>query len=321
MPGPEVILHHYPRSPFARKVGVALGLKKVHWRAVIQPRIAPKPALTPLTGGYRRIPVLQIGADIYCDTRCILAELERRFPEPCLYPPGTGGLADLIAAWADRELFANALGLVFGLNGDQFPAELHADRARFTAGRFDGWDSNRMKAMLPVLKAQFAIQLDWLERGLDHGRGFLLGQQPSLADLAAYHPLWYARGNLADAAGLAGHPRLLAWMARLDAIGCGTMVEMSPEEAIAIARAAEPANPSTPAPYDPDQSLPGGRYAIVPTDWGFDPVEGELVSAEADRISLRRYDPEAGTLVVHFPRRGFSLEPAAVRASARQSGS
>jgi glutathione S-transferase len=72
----DLVLHHYPRSPFAEKVRIAFGLKGLHWHSVIQPRIAPKPELVALTGGYRRIPVLQIGADIYCDTRRILAELE-----------------------------------------------------------------------------------------------------------------------------------------------------------------------------------------------------------------------------------------------------
>ena len=38
----------------------------------------PKPDLTPLTGGYRRIQVLQVGADVFCDTQVILAEVAAR---------------------------------------------------------------------------------------------------------------------------------------------------------------------------------------------------------------------------------------------------
>jgi glutathione S-transferase len=178
----DLVLHHYPRSPFAEKVRVAFGLKGLSWRSVIQPRIAPKPELVALTGGYRRIPVLQIGADVYCDTRRILAELERRFPETTLYPTGTRGQADIIAAWADRALFANALGLVFGLNGDRFPPELHADRASFTSGKFDGWDSVKMREQIPALRNQFRIHLAWLSDWLAHGDAFLLGHAPSLAD-------------------------------------------------------------------------------------------------------------------------------------------
>ncbi len=300
----EIILHHYPRSPFAEKVRLVFGLKGLRWRSVIQPRIAPKPMLTALTGGYRRIPVLQIGADIYCDTRRILSELDARFPAPPLYPPGTAGLADIIAAWADRELFATALGLVFGLHGDRFPPELHADRAHFTAGQFGGWDSARMAARIPALRDQLRIDLARIAHALGDG-AFLLGPAPSIADLAVYHPLWYARGNLTeDDAGLNRHPRLAAWMARLDTLGHGSMQDLTPEEALAIARAAVPA---AAAPNNSDPSVPGigSRVVVTPTDWGFDPVEGELVTAGSETLALRRHDPAAGDVVVHFPRGHF----------------
>jgi glutathione S-transferase len=73
-----LILHHYDFSNYSEKVRVALGFKSLEWSSVIVPPVTPKPDLTALTGGYRRAPVLQIGADIYCDTRLILRELERR---------------------------------------------------------------------------------------------------------------------------------------------------------------------------------------------------------------------------------------------------
>ena len=74
----EIILHNYPESPVAEKVRIALGIKGLEWLSVKIPRIPPKPLLMPLTGGYRRTPVMQIGADIYCDSQCIIRELERR---------------------------------------------------------------------------------------------------------------------------------------------------------------------------------------------------------------------------------------------------
>ena len=78
----DLILHHYPTSPFAEKARLMLGFKNLAWRGVEIPPIAPKPDLTPLTGGYRRTPVLQDGADVWCDTRLIARELERRVPSP-----------------------------------------------------------------------------------------------------------------------------------------------------------------------------------------------------------------------------------------------
>ena len=60
----DLILHHYPNSPFAEKVRVTLGIKQLAWKSVIIPNMMPKPDLMPLTGGYRKTPVLQVGADV-----------------------------------------------------------------------------------------------------------------------------------------------------------------------------------------------------------------------------------------------------------------
>ena len=265
--------------------------------------MAPKPKLVPLTGGYRRTPVLQRGADIYCDTRLILAELERRFPTPSLYPPGTRGHADMVAGWADQALFATSLGLVFGINGDRFPAELHADRATFTAGKFDGWDSAKMRPRVPSLRDQFRQHLTWIDQCLAEGGPFMLGEACSLADVAVYHPLWYARGNLGDSEGLSDHPRVLAWMDRIAALGHGNSETMTPDAALDVARAAEPASVNDAAPEWPI----GTPLAVTPTDWGFDTVKGTCLAASRERVVLGRDDPEVGVVAVHFPRIGFAL--------------
>ena len=82
----DIILHHYAASPFAEKVRIALGLKQAAWKSVDIPNVMPKPDLMPLTGGYRKTPVMQIGADIYCDTQLIMLELDKRLPAPGLCP-------------------------------------------------------------------------------------------------------------------------------------------------------------------------------------------------------------------------------------------
>src|SRR5215469_13176395 len=88
---PALILQQYAESPFSEKVRKLFALKHLAWRAVEQPSIMPKPDLVPLTGGYRRIPVLQVGADIYCDSQLIARTLERRHPTPTIYPDGSEG--------------------------------------------------------------------------------------------------------------------------------------------------------------------------------------------------------------------------------------
>jgi len=73
-----VILHHYPLSPYSEKARLAMGLKGLSWHSVEIPVWTPRPKLTPMTGGYRRTPILQIGADFYCDTLLILAVLDKQ---------------------------------------------------------------------------------------------------------------------------------------------------------------------------------------------------------------------------------------------------
>jgi glutathione S-transferase len=317
-----IILHHYWRSPFSEKVRLAFGIKRLSWVSVEQPRFAPKPLLTALTGGYRRTPVMQIGADIYCDTRCILDELERRHPTPSLYPDGTAGLAEMVEAFADRFLFADVLGLVFGLHGERFPEVLHADRARFTADRFDGWNTAKMREKLPSLRFHFAARLGWLETLLADGRPHLLGREPSVADLAAYHPIWYASENLDSSEfNRVAYPRLSEWADRMAAYGHGTYAELEPAEAVAVARGCFPlgcgeagrargGDEGMPTRDEDRPVLAGGagrRALVIPDDWGFDPVEGELLHAGAERITLLRADAEGRCLHVHFPHTGFLI--------------
>jgi glutathione S-transferase len=151
---PEIILHHYPQSPVAEKVRVGLGIKGLAWASVEIPRIPPKPLLMPLTGGYRRTPVMQIGADIYCDSQCILREIERRHPEPTLYPGGADGMAWGVSRWTDGELFTQIIKLVLGAAGDALPPDFTEDRGRLYLGADWAEGLKRANADLPHIAAQ-----------------------------------------------------------------------------------------------------------------------------------------------------------------------
>jgi glutathione S-transferase len=45
----QVILHHYPLSPYSEKIRLALGLKGVSWNSVEIPVWTPRPKLTPMS--------------------------------------------------------------------------------------------------------------------------------------------------------------------------------------------------------------------------------------------------------------------------------
>lgn len=303
----ELILHHFDLSPFAEKVRVMLGLKRLAWRSVEIPLVMPKPGLTALTGGYRKTPVLQIGADVYCDTRLIAVELERRFPTPTLFPDGNRGLSLALSAWSDRAFFDPGAGLSMGLNKRGLPEEILKDRKAF----FNFMDFDVLEQEIPYLTTQLRAQADLVEQQLADGRLYLLGNAPGLADINAYFPVWMARGHVPTAGEILKRcARLAAWEERMRAIGHGSRSPMDVADAHAIARGA---TPEPGAGVDPDDALGlvvGQRVAVTPDDYGKVPVHGELVTLALHEVAVRRSAPEIGTVVVHFPRIGYRVEPA-----------
>jgi glutathione S-transferase len=117
----ELILHHHDPSPFAEKIRLAFGIKQLAWRSFRLSMVMPRPELMPLTGGCRKVPVLQAGADNYCDTRLIARKLERRHPAPPLFPAGSGGLALALASWSDRTFFEPDAALAIARASDALP--------------------------------------------------------------------------------------------------------------------------------------------------------------------------------------------------------
>jgi glutathione S-transferase len=303
----EIILHHYPTSPYAEKVRLAFGLKGVSWRSVYIPMIMPKPELMPLTGGYRRTPVMQIGADIYCDTLCILREVERRFPAPSFYPNGNRGLAHAVTWWAEKSLFDTAVGVAFGEMGDQLPEGFLKDRGEMSGRELS---AVRIKSARPILVDQLRAQFTFLDNMLNKNP-FLLAKQPSLADFAAYHPLWFIAKNCAkETSPLNKYPRIVEWMARMAAFGHGKATPMKAAEALEVAKAAKPSPAASTDPNDPGGRKPGQRVKVTPSEFGRVPVVGEIVASSADEIIIRRMDETVGEVLVHFPRAGFIVSPA-----------
>ncbi len=301
----ELLFHHYDASPFSEKIRLCFGHKGLAWRSVIQPQIMPKPHLVPLTGGYRRIPVLQIGADVYCDSQAIARVLERLHPEPTLFPGGSEGLCFATGFWADRLLFQAAVPVLFSRIGPAVPEAFIEDRRQLMGGQLD------FRAVMkagPLFADQLRAHASLVEDQLHDGREFLLGDAFSLADASAYHPIWFLLGMPPTRGILDEFPGVRAWAERVRAVGHGRRVECSPEEALRIASESRPLAPMAAADErDPNGLVPGMRVRVVPDDYGFDPVEGELVASSRHDVALRREALEVGEVVVHFPRAGFRV--------------
>ena len=299
-----LILHHFDASPYAEKVRLLLGIKGLAWDSVQVPMVSPKPDLTALTGGYRKTPVLQVGADVYCDTSGIARELERQHPQPSLWPDGGAGLPFALAGWGDRY-FEPGAGLAMSLN--ELPEDLLKDRREFFTHMDFASFAPRRTHLLAQVRAHAAL----VEDQLADGRAFLGGDRPGLVDATAWYPLWMARGYVAVTPALvAGFERLLAWEERVRAIGHGTRREMTAADALSIARDASPATTAGVDPRDPLALAAGTRVTVTPDDYGKIPVEGDLVTLDAHEVAVRRRSDALGEVVVHFPRIGYLVEPA-----------
>ena len=300
----ELILHHYDISPYAEKIRAILGFKRLAWRSVHIPVVMPKPNLTALTGGYRLTPVLQVGADIYCDTKVIARRLERERPEPTLYPRGGAALERAMSLWGEG-IFLPLVTL--GLASGVFPADFVEDRKKMIPG---GFEVEQARRLVPSRMDHIRANLDLLERQLADGRPFVLGEDCSLADFSVYHPLWAMRGNLASAAFFAPLARVRAWLDRVATFGHGAVEEMDAEEAVRIARESTPAAVADEDPADPTGRRVGDPLRLFPEAYGRDPVVGELVFSDAHEIAIRRRDTPVGEVVVHFPKEGMVVLPA-----------
>lgn len=302
----EIILHHYPQSPVAEKVRVGLGLKGLSWRSVEIPRLPPKPELMPLTGGYRRTPVMQIGADIYCDSQCILREIDRRHPEPSFFPGGGYGMPWALSRWTDSIVFDLVIRVVMGASPGDLPPEFAADRGRLYFG--PEWDLQKVQADLPHVLAQLRAQLGWIDARLAHGRAFILSQ-PGLPDALIYYLVWFLRGRWEGGPALLSEfPALEAWEARVKAIGHGSPSDMQAGEALEIALACTPETEEAADPRDPQKLAPGMTVRITPDSDGGDPeVSGSVRMVTRDTIAILRDDARVGSVCVHFPRAGYKV--------------
>lgn len=308
----EFILHHYDEAPFAEKIRMVFGIKDLTWRSVIQPSALPKPDLMPLTGGYRRTPVLQVGADIYCDTQLIAGLLEKLHPEPSIFPDGNPGLGMALGSWANGPYVVTSVAISMGVDepfaGDlDLPPHFLDDRKKMWRLQFD---ADSLGPRLAGYRSLLDAHTDFILQQLADGRPFLTGDRPAWADIHAMWDPWFLV-RFAPAEGERAYgrfPQIAQWLERLDALGQGTRIEMPPSDALDIAETAEPLPPTGIAEFDPIGLKAGTQVAISPSDYAEDNIVGELVGTTVSSVSIRRTDPRVGNVVVHFPKIGYSVE-------------
>ena len=304
-----IILHHYPESLFSEKIRLLLGYHDLDWRSVQISNVMPRPDLMPLTGGYRKTPVLQIDANVYCDTRIIARALARISGDESLYAPGFP--ATRTAEWADTVLFQitvtmnfrpEAAAALFGRLSAEQVAAFQKDRAELSGGR--------AIVALPVSAASAALREALVELDANLARSeFLFGAAPCIADFSVYHCLWFLNNNPMNTSIIRPHASVARWMARMAAFGHGRSTPMTTAEALAHGRSCAPVLPDLETVSVADVA-PGDAVNVMPVDYGRIPVSGRLQAMTPHEIVILRDDPVAGEIMVHFPTPGFEISRA-----------
>jgi glutathione S-transferase len=301
----SIILHHYDASPYAEKIRLMFGLTNTRWLSLLSPVQPPRPNLDPLTGGYRRIPVAQIGADIFCDTAVIAREVANATNCPALDPAQVDAAAAVLMEQAEKEAFFAAISAIKPLRiiGTMIRQLGPVGMFRFAkdrAGMMKGGTARppqgaEAQAILDALLGALEIKLaqhPWVG-----------GDTASVADFAVYHPLWLHVSCSRQP--LKAGREVTAWYQRVSAIGHGQREEITQEQAFAAARDAEPR--ALPASVKDVAVTVGGMVDVAPSDYGVVPVTGTLAAVTEDRIIISRDNTKFGKLHVHFPRAGYSL--------------
>ncbi len=298
----DLILHHYDMSPFAEKIRLALGVKGLTWRSVQTPMVLPKADHFELTGGYRRVPVLQLGADIYCDTHLITRVLDQIQPQPSLSPAGLEMVDLSVSRWAETS-FMMVILTYFGIGGI-FPEDFVEDRKKTMIPPSMNLDG--APQIVGTKLVQLRDNIERLESTLADGRPFLLGETIATADLSAYHPLMMLGMHERTQVLLDGMKSVGAWMERIREIGHGEVIPFDSERAIETARASKPREFQEEAVV-PDGMKIGDPVLLLPDEYGSGNVTGRLAPSGISEIAIARSTDRAGEVVVHFPREDYAL--------------
>ena len=130
---------------------------------------------------------MQIGADMYCDSQCLICELERRHPLPSFFPSSDTDLLWFRNRWTNRPMFDLAVTLALGAAGDTLPKNFAEDRGRLYLG--SDWSEGLKAANVSFqhMAAQFRTALGWSNDQFSDNRNFLIGQAPAAIDAQLYH--------------------------------------------------------------------------------------------------------------------------------------
>ena len=301
------IFHHYPQSPIAEKIRITFGIMGMEWQSVQIPRIPPKPLLMPLTGGYRRTPVLQLGADIFCDSQTIAWQLGLQNSNAPAYQLSNKSLELILGSFGEAILFSLSVRVVLTTSMGKAPEEFIKDRGSLY---FEpGWTVEEMKNSLPSILLQLQAAFDLINHHLLENGPFINGDIPSYSDAVVQHCVWFLCGRWEGGIDfIKPFDAVCKQREAIASLGHGISHDISAEQAL------ETATKNIPnAPMGINCKFTGGlrrgqRVKIRPNGRTSDPdVIGALRYLDETVVILDYEHEETGQVAIHFPVLGYQI--------------
>jgi glutathione S-transferase len=287
----------------------------------------PRPDLELIDVGYRKIPIMAIGKDIYIDSRLIISKLETLYPDSTLTPATSAeaGIRKLFESWTiDGGIFANAVTLMpYWTKTGPLSSKAFVDDREKLAGR--RMTAENMEAGRPGGAQHIQQAFDLLENTfLANGRDWVLGTQgPSLADIDAVWPFkWMMmeptmKDSLpAEHFGREKYPKVYAWVARFVAETEKKRKELGKATALdGKAMAERTLSASSPEDVsfvdgDPLGLSKGKNVEVFPSDYGqMGKSTGNLIGLTIHEVVIQN----SKGLHLHFPRWNFSIKRVAAK--------
>ena len=222
-PAPDIVLFTYDISVYGRKVEWYLIVRHLPYSKCAVRNRLPREQLEELGIKYRRIPILAIGRDVYCDSKLIIDKLEQLYPENKLgsSEPFEQAIEYLIENWInDAGPFLRTASLIPPTSEVMNDPEWIKDRTEMTGNAFN---KDVLASLRPDGLVHHRMYWPFLEEKLlGDGRKYVMGDTPGLADV---HGLWVWDWVLQDKMNMVEfleedliseklHPKAVGWVKR-----------------------------------------------------------------------------------------------------------
>lgn len=300
-----IILHHTPRSPFSEKVRLMLDLSNKEWMHVQAPVHSNKRTIQKIfVEGYsRRIPLLQIGADIYCDSSAISDQLAVSTGIPEYSKENLSDYRDFTIELEEKGFTAFFVSIPQKqLLSAYFKDYSLKDFYGFVAGRvgsFKGVDMPKPNTEAEMQKKE--KYLNTCEEMLNTSKYLISNKKPTQTDFVLYHLVWYSlKANVTDL--FDGRPNIKKWYLGMKAGRKPLPKEISGKESLMIAKDSKPQAIPKEMQVGP---MIGREVSLIPDDVsgpGTLAVTGIVVGEDDQKVILKRETKETGIIHIHFPK-------------------